>query len=62
MSLPVCAGGLGIINPSEIAPMEFRNSKSVSAPLVANIVAQNDTYDSDQDKVEEMKKEIRAKK
>ena len=42
--------------------MEFHNSKSISIPLVANIVAQNYTYDNDQDKIEEIKKEIHASK
>ena len=42
--------------------MEFHNSKSISIPLVANIGAQNYTYDNDQDKIEEIKKEIHASK
>ena len=41
LALPVCMGGLGLINPSVSADAEHQASIRVSAPLVSKIEAQS---------------------
>ena len=41
VELPVCMGGLGLINPSDSADAEYPASARVSAPLVSKIEAQS---------------------
>ena len=41
VALPVCMGGLGLINPSDSADAEYSASIRVSAPLVSKIEAQS---------------------
>ena len=41
VALPVCMGGVGLINPSVSADAEYQASIRVSAPLVSKIEAQS---------------------
>ena len=43
LALPVRMGGLGLINPSQVATFEYESSVKVTKPLVQQIVSQHQT-------------------
>ena len=43
LALPVQMGGLGLINPSQVATFEYEASVKVTKPLVQQIVSQHQT-------------------
>ena len=58
-ALPVCLGGLGLINPCSAAHSCFCDSEQLTAPLVALIVAQCATQIVDHDHIHQLKQSIR---
>ena len=60
-ALPVCLGGLGLMNPCSAASSAFHDSEKliITAPLVALIAAQCMTQTIDRDHVHHLKQSIR---
>ena len=49
-SLPAKFGGLGIVIPSQIADIQYKNSRAVTEDLVVQIKAQEHVYNFNHDK------------
>ena len=59
-ALPVCLGGLGLINPCSVATQScFRDSELLSAPLATLIVAQCTTQTVNHDQIQQLKQSSR---
>ena len=47
MALPVCKGGMGLVNPTELASPEYTASTKDTAPLAEQIVSQTHELPND---------------
>ena len=56
IALPVRMGGLGIINPVDVADMEYRNSTRLTSPLTNQIIEQDSSGVTDRNVIKEIKK------
>ena len=61
-SLPMKLGGLGIIIPSEMSDIQFRNSQSVTRSLVEHIVEQREQLQLNHDDIKQHKNTIKTNK
>ena len=62
LALPPRLGGLGIVNPSKSADLEYSNSKRLTATLSSYILAQNENGEIDEMEIRKHKTDISKKR